>query len=48
MLGTVLEMKSTETASQSFIENIQESMDKYLYILGLFFDLIKAYDVINH
>jgi len=23
-------------------------MDKQVYILGLFFDLIKAYDVINH
>jgi hypothetical protein len=40
--------KSTETASHIFIESIQESMDKQLYILGLFFDLTKAYDVINH
>jgi hypothetical protein len=40
--------KSAETASQICIENIQESMDKQLYILGLFFDLTKAYDVINH
>ena len=23
-------------------------MDKHLYILGLFFDLTKAYDVINY
>ena len=40
--------KSTETTCQIFIENIQVSTDKQLYILGLFFDLIKAYDVINH
>jgi hypothetical protein len=40
--------KSTETASQMLIENIQESMDKQLYILGLFFDPTKTYDVINH
>jgi len=33
--------KSDETASQLFIENIQESVDKQLYILGLFFfDLV--------
>jgi hypothetical protein len=31
--------KSTETASQIFIENIQESMYKQLYVLGLFFYL---------
>jgi hypothetical protein len=35
-------------ASQIFIENIQEFMDKQLYILGLFFDLTKAYGIINH
>jgi len=23
-------------------------MDKQVYILGLFFDLVKAYDVIDH
>jgi hypothetical protein len=34
--------------SQIFIENIQESIDKQLYVLGSFFDLTKAYDVINH
>jgi len=31
-----------------FIENIQECMDKQLYNLGLFFDLTKAYNVINN
>ena len=44
----VRDNKSTETANQIFIENIQESLDKQLHILGLFFDLTKAYDVINH
>jgi hypothetical protein len=35
-------------ASQIFIENIQEYMDEQLYVLGLFLDLTKAYDVIIH
>ena len=35
-------------ASQIFIENIQKPMNKQLCILGLFFDLTKAYDVIDH
>jgi hypothetical protein len=34
--------KSTEMASQIFVGNIQESMDKQLYVLGLFFDLNKV------
>jgi hypothetical protein len=40
--------KSNETANQLFIENFQESVDKEIYVLGLFFYLTKAYDVINH
>ena len=40
--------KSTETASQIFIENISESVDKQLYVLGLFFYVTKVHDVINH
>jgi hypothetical protein len=40
--------KLTKAASQMFIENIQEPMNKQLYVLGLVFDLTKAYDVINH
>jgi hypothetical protein len=40
--------KSTETASQLLIVDILESMDQQLYVLGLFFDLTKVYDVINH
>jgi len=35
-------------ASQIFIENIQESMYKQLYVLALFFDLTKVYDTINN
>jgi hypothetical protein len=42
------ENKSTDTASQTFIESIQEALDKGLHATGLFFDLSKAYDVINH
>ncbi|PNF28301.1 hypothetical protein B7P43_G05448, partial [Cryptotermes secundus] len=40
--------KSTDTASQSFIESIPEALDNGLYAIGLFFDLSKAYDVIDH
>jgi hypothetical protein len=40
--------KSTETASQTFIEKVQEAMDKRLYVIGIFFDVTKAYDMIDH
>jgi hypothetical protein len=42
------ENKSTETASQSFIESVQEALDKQRKAIGIFLDLSKAYDVINH
>jgi hypothetical protein len=42
------ENKSTDTASQTFIESIQEALDKGLHAIGLLFVLSKAYDVINH
>jgi len=42
------EKKSTETASHSFIESVQEALDNHLHALGIFLDLSKAYDVINH
>ena len=42
------EKKSTETASQLFIESIQEALDKGVHAIGLFFDLSRAYDVINN
>ena len=41
------ECKSTETASQSFIQCVQEALDKHLYEVGVFLDLSKVYDVIN-
>jgi hypothetical protein len=40
--------KSTETASQTFIEKVQEAMDKRLFVIGIFFNLTKAYDMIDH
>jgi hypothetical protein len=39
--------KSTETATQTFTEIIQEAMDRRLHVTGIFFDLTKAYDVID-
>jgi hypothetical protein len=42
------EKKSTEKACQTFIGTIQEAMDRGLHAIGLFFDLTKAYDFINH
>jgi hypothetical protein len=40
--------KCIETTIQSFIEIIQESPDKGLYTIGIFIDLTKAYDTLNH
>jgi hypothetical protein len=40
--------KATDAASQTFIESIQEVLNRGLYATGLFFDLSKAYDVITH
>jgi hypothetical protein len=40
--------KSTDTANQTFIERVQDALDRGLHAIGLFFDLSKAYDVINH
>jgi retron-type reverse transcriptase len=40
--------KSTDIANQTFIESIQDALDRGLHAIGLFFDLSKAYDVINH
>jgi hypothetical protein len=42
------EFKFTEAASHSFIQSVQEALDKHLHALGIFLDLSKAYDVINH
>ena len=43
-----MESKSTETASHSFIQSVQEALDKHLHAVGIFFSLSKAYDVIHH
>jgi hypothetical protein len=43
-----MKSKSTETASHSFIQSVQEALDRHLYAVGIFLDLFKAYDVINH
>jgi hypothetical protein len=40
--------KSTVSVCQSFVRKIQEALDKRLLPVGIFFDLTKAYDVINH
>jgi hypothetical protein len=39
---------STNTAIQSFIETKQEALDNGLQAFGIFFDLTKPYDVLNH
>jgi len=43
-----MENKSTETASHSFIESVQEALDRYLHVVGIFLDLSKAYDIMKH
>ena len=43
-----MESKSTETASHSFMQSVQEALDRHLHALGIFLNLSKAYDVINH
>jgi hypothetical protein len=43
-----MKSKSTETASHSFIQSVQEALDRHLHAVGIFLDLSKAYDVINH
>jgi hypothetical protein len=43
-----IESKSTETASHSFVQNVQEALDKQQRVVGIFLDISKAYDVINH
>jgi hypothetical protein len=32
----------------TLIENIQQASDNNLHVVGIFLDLTKAYDVINH
>ena len=42
------EKKSTETATQSFLEIMQEAIDRSLHVIWIPVDLTKAYKVINH
>jgi hypothetical protein len=40
--------KCIETAVPSFIEMIQEALDKRVHTIGIFLDLTKVYVVLNH
>jgi hypothetical protein len=40
--------KCLEIAVQAFVEKIQEALDNRLYSVGIFIDLTKAYDTLNH
>jgi retron-type reverse transcriptase len=42
------EKKSTDTATQTFTEDIQKALDNKLLVKGIFLDLTKAFDIINH
>ena len=42
-----IESKSTEIASHSFIQSVQETLDQRLHVVDIFLDLSKTYDVIN-
>jgi hypothetical protein len=42
------EIKSTNTATQTFLGDIQKALDNRLLVMGIFLDLTKAFDVINH
>jgi hypothetical protein len=41
-------MKLTDTASQTFVAGIQKTMELHLHVVGIFLDLTKAYNVLNH
>ena len=43
-----IESKSTETASHSFIQSVQEALDQHLHAVGIVLNLSKAYNVVNH
>jgi len=43
-----MENKSTETASHSFIVSVQVALDRHLRVVGIFLDLSKVYEIINH
>ena len=41
-------MNSTDTANRTFIAGIQKDMELHLHVVGIFLDLTKPYDVLNH
>jgi len=43
-----MESKSQQIASHSFIQSVQEALDRHLHAVGKFLDLSKAYGLINH
>jgi len=43
-----VEGKPTETATHSFLENILKAIEKKINLIGVFFDLSQAYDVLGH
>jgi hypothetical protein len=40
--------KSMETALQVFVKSVQEAIEEKINPTGIFLDLTKAYDVLNH
>lgn len=40
--------RSTSLAVMEFVENIATALDKRQYAVGVFVDLCKAFDTINH
>ena len=42
------ERRSTEHAILDIMNQIQTNMDKKLYTCGIFIDLQKAFDIVNH
>jgi hypothetical protein len=42
------EGKPTETAAHAFLENIKKAVEKKTKLIGIFFYLSKAYDILDH
>jgi hypothetical protein len=40
--------QNPETASHSFIQSVQEALDRHLHAVGIFLDPSKAYDLLSH
>jgi hypothetical protein len=45
---SILQGKLIDKACHTFLNNIQEAMENKHQVIGLFLDLTKAYDVLNH